>query len=102
MSSFQRVAEFNLWADSFHEGEWACRNIAREIENQGGSFQVQYDQGFIPAFSFKINDLEIRVHVYGNYGSWSPKPKALEALLAWGKPDLVLINDRSDEILIAV
>ena len=102
MSVTQKVAEFNLWADSFHEGEWACRNIAREIENQGGSFQVQYDQGFIPAFSFKINNLEIRVQVYGNYGSWSPKPKALEDLLAWGKPDLVLINDRNDEILIAV
>jgi len=102
MSNTPRVAEFNLWADSFHEGEWACRNIAREVEFQGGSFQVQYDQGFIPVFSFRINNLEVRVSVYGNYASWSPKPKVLEDLLAWGKPDLVLISDSSDEILIAV
>ena len=41
MSKSQKVAEFNLWADSFHEGEWACRNIAREIESQGGSFTYE-------------------------------------------------------------
>jgi hypothetical protein len=102
MSGNLKVADFNMWADSFHEGEWACRNIANEIVKQGGSFQVKYEQGFIPAFQFKISNLEIRVNVYGNYGSWSPKPKALEELLSWGKPDLVLVTDSTDEILMAV
>ena len=102
MPTISNKYEFNLWADSFHEGEWACRNIAREVEKQGGSFQVQYEQGFIPAFTYHFKKFDVVVHVYGNYASWSPKPKALEDLLAWGKPDLVLVRNSTDEILIAV
>ena len=93
---------FNLWADSFHEGEWACRAIAEELVSIGGTFSANYLQGFIPQFDFCLNAIEFRVTVFGNYDSWVPLPKSLSALLAWGKPDLTLMQESTGQILLAV
>lgn len=91
-----------LWADSFHEGEWACRAIAIQIGVLGGTYSVEYKQGFIPWFTFNLNGISFEITVYGNYASWEPIPLALAELLAWGKPDLVLIKESTDQILLAV
>lgn len=96
------VAQFSLWADSFHEGEWACRAIASKIEGLGGKFDAEYIEGFLPVFSYELDNVKIQVTVYGNYASWEPQPEPLVALLAWGKPDLVLISNSDDAILLAV
>ena len=93
---------FSLWADSFHEGEWACRAVAKEILKRGGSFNAQYEQGFIPVFSYELRSIKFRLTVYGNYASWEPQPDTLKDLLAWGKPDLVLMREDNNEILLAV
>ena len=101
-SNDSNTETFYLWADSFHEGEWACRAIAGQIEELGGTYSVEYLQGFIPRFVFNLSGISFEVTVYGNYASWDPIPKAIAELLAWGKPDLVLINERSGQILLAV
>jgi hypothetical protein len=94
--------QFSLWADSFHEGDWACREIANQVVLLGGSFQHSYLQGFIPVFTYSVGTVNLQITVYGNYASWEPKPQPLKDLLAWGKPDLVLISDKTGEILLAV
>lgn len=94
--------KFQMWADSFHEGDWACSGIAKQVKNYGGTFTVEYLQGFIPHYSYELNDLIFSVTVFGNYDSWTPKPLKLDQLLAWGKPDLVLVSEASGEILLAV
>jgi hypothetical protein len=94
--------DFSLWADSFHEGEWACRAIAERVVSLGGTFEANYLKGFVPTFTYKVSGLEFVVTVYGNYASWAPQPKSLVALLSWGKPDLVLMRADNDEILLAV
>jgi hypothetical protein len=68
----------------------------------GGSFTADYINGFIPEFRFQIDEHEIHITVYGNYASWDPIPERLNRLLAWGKPDLVLIQRDTGEILLAV
>lgn len=68
----------------------------------GGSFTADYLNGFIPEFRFQIGENEIHVTVYGNYASWDPIPEPLSRLLAWGKPDLVLIQRETGEILLAI
>lgn len=93
---------FSLWADSFHEGEWACRAIGAKVEELGGIFSASYLQGFIPYFEYHLDDALIKLTVYGNYASWGPQPQTLKDLLSWGKPDLVLIREDTDEILLAV
>ncbi len=94
--------DFSLWADSFHEGEWACRAVASLVASRGGTFSARYIMGFIPEFSYSLGNQKFKVTVYGNYDSWTPQPEALVALLAWGKPDLVLMRQDNDEILLAV
>jgi hypothetical protein len=93
---------FQLWADSFHEGEWACRAIGSQIEMMSGQFQVEYINGFLPEFRYHLSDQEFTINVYGNYASWSPQPEELTRLLAWGKPDLVLIEEDTQKIILAV
>jgi hypothetical protein len=95
-------AEYQLWADSFHEGEWACREIAKQVRSKGGTFAASYEQGFIPSFRYEVDGADFRISVYGNYASWAPQAEALQRLLAWGKPDFVLIEEDSGEILLAV
>jgi hypothetical protein len=95
-------ADFSLWADSFHEGEWACRQIGQRFETLGGTFTVEYLEGFVPYFKYSFLNHELAVTVYGNYSSWDPKPAALSKLLEWGRPDLVLINNFDEQILLAV
>jgi hypothetical protein len=97
-----QVSEFQLWADSFHEGNWACEALSEEIVGRGGSSTCKYEDGYIPVFEYTLDQLSFRVTVLGNYASWSPRPDKLNKLLAWGKPDLVLVDALSNEILFAV
>lgn len=93
---------FQLWADSFHEGDWACREIAKIVQKNGGKFEVEYLNGFIPRFKYELNKTSFEIYVFGNYHNWEPRPSSLSKLLEWGKPDLVLIRDSDSEILIAI
>jgi hypothetical protein len=102
VSQRHEAMSFSLWADSFHEGEWACRSVGAKVESLGGTFSASYLQGFIPCFDFELDNKKFKLTVYGNYSSWDPQPQILKDLLAWGKPDLVLIREDTDEILLAV
>ena len=93
--------ELNLefWSDSFHEGNWACEELACFFELVG----LEYLDGFIPSYTYKIPDgSKINITVYGSYRNWSPLPNKIRELLDWGKPDLVIYHPATDKIVLAM
>jgi len=78
-----------FWADSFHEGSWACESLKEHLRFEA----VEYLQGFIPRYRFKLQDGDLlQITVLGSYKSWSPIPPKVAQLLAWGKPDLIVYD----------
>ncbi len=71
-----------FWADSFHEGNWACEELSKFFKLK----DVHYEQGFIPVFLFEIAYKNSLISVLGSYKNWSPLPKPIANLLEWGKP----------------
>ena len=91
-----------LWADSFHEGEWCCSNFGEIITELGGAVHKSIIKGFQPVYTFCIEDCTIEVTVYGSYKSWSPVPTVIDELLCWGKPDFLAFDKEADKIVFAV
>ncbi len=91
-----------LWADSFHEGDWACNHLANFHTKLGLKVECSYDKGFQPIFEFKFKNESLLVEVYGSYTSWSPLPKPIQDLIKWGKPDIVAYDPEKKEILFVV
>lgn len=88
-----------FWADSFHEGNWACESLCKDFDRVA----VEFLQGFIPRYVFRVSDGQLlEILVLGSYRSWSPMPQKVADLLDWGKPDLVVYDPQSDQIVIAV
>lgn len=91
--------KLEFWADSFHEGNWACEELSKFFKLK----KVTYERGFIPVFLFEIDSKsEIEIVVLGSYKNWSPLPKPIAELLEWGKPDLVAYDPASEKILFAM
>lgn len=95
-------AKIELWADSFHEGDWACRRLAETVEALGGRHEVTYRHGFLPHHVLETDSWSSELIVYGSYRSWQPLPPELARLLQWGKPDFVAFDAETREILFAV
>jgi hypothetical protein len=94
-----KTHRLEFWADSFHEGHWACEELSKFFKIK----KVTYEKGFIPIFLFEIDSTtEIEITVLGSYKNWSPLPKPIEELLEWGKPDLVAYDPISEKILFAM
>ncbi len=90
------ILEF--WADSFHEGNWACESLKEHLTFES----VTYIQGFIPQYRFTLQTGDVlRITVLGSYRSWNPIPKRIEQLLDWGKPDLIIYDPVRDAIIAA-
>jgi len=98
----KQTASVLLWADSFHEGVWACQQIETLVLERSGSCRVEYVGGYLPIFTFEFDSKILEISIHGDYASWEPKPGQLEELLKWGKPDLVFVDDETDRILLAV
>jgi len=94
--------KFELWADSFHEGHWACTQLAKVAAPLGWKHSHKYNQGFIPVHSYQQEKATIEITVYGSYKSWEELPSQIEDLLAWGKPDFVLFDSVTKKIIFAV
>lgn len=91
--------KLEIWADSFHEGEWAASNIAKYCAR----YSVEYHHGFIPEWAIVIDDNQtLEITIFGSYKSWKNLPKKIEALLSFGKPDIVVYDPQKDEIILAI
>ena len=98
----KKKLELEIWADSFHEGFWACENLIKVHKEYKRNFKLSYKNGFIPVFTYFFNKLDIQITVYGSYLSWDPVPKPILDLISWGKPDFLLYNPHSKEIYFAI
>jgi len=88
-----------FWADSFHEGNWACEELSHFFKLKS----LHFEQGFIPVFLFEISSgKELEIIVLGSYKNWSPLPEPIQTLLEWGKPDLVVFDPKEQKIILAV
>lgn len=91
-----------IWADSFHEGNWCCDNISSIAMSEGFSVVKTYERGFQPKYVIAKNDIIIELLVYGSYKSWHPVPPKILDLISWGKPDFIAYDPEENTILFAV
>ena len=94
--------KLEIWADSFHEGDWACRQLMKVLISQGGNAKIDYLYGFLPNYYFKGDDWELEIIVFGSYNAWEHLPEKIKSLNTWGKPDFIAFDPEKDEILFAV
>ena len=94
--------EIEIWADSFHEGEWCCSHISKVAAALGFSVEKDYVRGLQPHYIISNKELRIELLVFGHYKSWSPMPSKIQELIKWGKPDFVAYNAKEKKILFAV
>ncbi|MCK4825904.1 hypothetical protein KA005_59700, partial [bacterium] len=88
-----------FWADSFHEGDWICRGLTNYFKFS----DVNYIDGFIPRYKYKLNEhSHLFITVFGSYNNWSPLPDPIGDLLEWGKPDLIIYEQSSKKVLLAL
>lgn len=100
--SNDNVTSLEVWADSFHEGDWACEQLGALVREQGGTHDVVYADGFQPVHTFGFDSSIVVLTVYGSYRAWDPVPEPVNELLAWGKPDFILYDPISTALLCAV
>jgi hypothetical protein len=96
------AVEIEIWADSFHEGDWACRRLAELVLADGGEHEISYLEGFIPRHTLTTENWAITLTVFGSYRSWRHLPDELSELLDWGKPDFIAFDPESRDIIFAV
>lgn len=94
--------ELEVWADSFHEGQWCCENIAIIMQKYGFKIQHKYINGFQPYFIMEKNNIILKFIVYGSYKSWNNRPQKINELIEWGKPDFVIYDADEDKLILAV
>ena len=94
--------KIEIWADSFHEGNWCCDSIAEIARRQGLRTQKTFIRGFIPKFTISNGNDSIVLEVYGSYKSWSPMPEPIADLIEWGKPDFLAFDPDTKKILFSV
>lgn len=99
MEQQKKILNLEFWADSFHEGFWACEEFAKFYT----LVDLRYENGFIPVFLFEITPLvHLKITVYGSYKNWTPLPEKIAYLIDWGKPDLIAYDPEKKEIIFAV
>ncbi len=96
------VIELEFWADSFHEGDWACQNLIKIHKAHGGHVEFSYKHGFLPIYKFYFEKYTLIITVYGSYKSWAPLPESIADLIIWGKPDLIIYDPVKELIILAV
>lgn len=97
------MKEIEIWADSFHEGVWCCKNTCSKLRTAGFSYDMKYINGFIPCFNVYLGSNKVlEMSVYGSYKSWDPIPSIIKDLISTGKPDFIAYDPEKEKILFAV
>lgn len=96
------VRKIEIWADSFHEGNWCCDSIANLARTHGLQTIKTFVRGFIPKYTFSNGNDSLELEVYGSYKSWSPIPESIADLIEWGKPDFLAFDPVAQQIIFSV
>lgn len=91
-----------IWADSFHEGNWCCDCISDIAHRNGYSVKKTFIRGFQPKYTIEHSGHVLELVVYGSYKSWRPVPPKILELTDWGKPDFIAYDAATESILFAV
>ena len=92
------IHKLEFWADSFHEGDWACRGMAKFLK----TIDLKFIDNFIPQYTFELDrDNYLEITVLGSYKNWKSLPQVIDSLLLWGKPDLIVYDPLSQSIILA-
>lgn len=91
-----------IWADSFHEGEWCCENIIHQFALKGYRCTKSYHNGYLPVYTMENDTTSLAFEVYGSYKSWTNVPSKVNDVIEWGKPDFIAYSPTDDKILFAV
>jgi hypothetical protein len=91
-----------IWADSFHEGNWCCSSLVSIAEKSGFKTCMSFANGFVPVYKISKGTDELELIVYGSYRSWTPLPQKIDDLLNWGKPDFIAFDSVDNNIIFAV
>lgn len=94
--------KFEIWADSFHEGEWCCDNLAKMAQNKGFKWKKEYNMGFLPIYYYENSSVKMEIEVYGSYDAWKEEPEEIKELIKWGKPDFIAYAVEQKHIVFAV
>lgn len=94
--------KFEIWADSFHEGEWCCDNLSKVAQKKGFNCRKEYEKGFLPKYYYENSSVKIEIEVYGSYDAWKDVPKEIRELIQWGKPDFIAYAVEKKHIVFAV
>jgi hypothetical protein len=92
-----------VWADSFHEGEWfveLLKNYSRKMKFDG----IFYEYNFMPIYRFHDPDKNIRliIKIYGDYGCWTSIPQQIKDVIDFERPDVILYDPQEKKILLVV
>lgn len=94
--------KIQVWADSFHEGEWCCDSLKNYAIKEGDTCTKNYIRGFIPQYIILNKEFELIIEVFGDYDAWINLPKKIKELIKWGKPDFIAYSPEDDEVIFAV
>ncbi len=94
--------KIEIWADSFHEGNWCCDNISHVASELGCDVRISFDNGFQPHYTISSQGNQIDLLVFGSYRSWEPVPDKIDEILNWGKPDFIAYDPDERKVLFAV
>jgi hypothetical protein len=90
-----------IWSDSYNEGEWFLQNLAENYYK--GRYVVSYEHNFQPRFTFGLEGgKSFTAEVLGGYATWTSKPDAIDRVLAYGKPDVIVYDPRDAKIILSV
>lgn len=91
--------ELEIWADSFHEGNWVCEELSNFFE----PISLEYINGYIPKYKYKIDENnELVCTVFGRYDNWEPIPDKVLNVKSLGKPDMIIYHPSKDEVILSI
>jgi len=90
-----------VWSDTFKEGEWFLETLS--VRFGPGNSRCTYRHGFQPVYTFlSSGGPELEVVVYGDYDAWDPLPEPVRTLISHARPDIVLYDHATGQIILAV
>jgi hypothetical protein len=90
--------DLEIWSDSFHEGNWLCEELCNFFELS----RIDYHNGFIPSYVYRLEDVTITCTVFGRYDNWTPLPQKVKDVKSLGKPDMIVYNPVNEKVLMSI
>ena len=90
--------DLEIWADSFHEGNWLCEELCNFFKLS----KIEYLDGFVPCYIYNVEGYIITCTVYGRYDNWNQLPQKVQGVKSLGKPDMIVYSPIADKVLMSI